>query len=73
MPKTIVTLSDHLRKRRAELDWSQSRTDREMGWCNKLTWCWENQIQPSRAGWAKIIAFLGYDPRPQLSSDIAAD
>jgi hypothetical protein len=72
MPERIVTLSDHLRKRRAELDWSQRRTDREMAWGDKLTWTWEKDVPPRARNWDKIIVFLGYDPRP-LPTDMAAD
>ena len=66
LPKELVSLADHLRKRRVELSWSQCRTDREMGWTEDTARRWERGIPPAPRNWPEIIRFLGYDPRPQL-------
>jgi hypothetical protein len=59
--------------RRATLGLSQRRADMLMGWRATTIRGWEQGARPYAKSWPEIIRFLGYDPRPPVQQDAAAD
>lgn len=65
-PKELVTLGDHIRKRRLDLGLLQKQVAEQMGVDQASVVNWEkNHSQPEFRYLPAIIAFLGYDPRPK--------
>ena len=63
-PTDPKTIGEHLHKRRAELGLTQRQVAAQMGvWLATLV-CWEgNRHQPTSKARARIVAWLGFDPR----------
>ncbi len=64
LPTDPKTIGEHLHKRRAELGLTQRQVANQMGvWLATLV-CWEgNRHQPTSKARARIVAWLGFDPR----------
>jgi DNA-binding XRE family transcriptional regulator len=65
-PETPRTLGDHLKKARLDRGIPQREAAMAIG-CNPLTFLhWERgRVAPDVRFWPQIVAFLGYDPRPE--------
>jgi DNA-binding XRE family transcriptional regulator len=65
-PTNPTTSGKHLKKRRLTLGRFQKDIAKELG-SNHWTYSgWEtDRVTPPMCFWPKIIAFLGYDPRPE--------
>jgi transcriptional regulator with XRE-family HTH domain len=62
-PKFLITLGDHLRKRRLDLSLRQKDVSQRLGVSEASIWYWEkNLTSPSLHYLPKIIEFLGYVP-----------
>jgi transcriptional regulator with XRE-family HTH domain len=62
-PKTLVTIGDHIRKRRLDLGLKQVHVGRALGVSATAITGWEKNLrEPDPAFIPKIIAFLGYTP-----------
>jgi transcriptional regulator with XRE-family HTH domain len=62
-PKTLVTIGDHIRKRRLDLGLKQVHVARALGVSATAVTGWEkNRREPNPSFIPKIIAFLGYTP-----------
>jgi transcriptional regulator with XRE-family HTH domain len=62
-PKFLITLGDHLRKRRLDLSLRQKDVSQRLGVSEASIWYWEkNLASPSFGKIPKIIKFLGYVP-----------
>jgi transcriptional regulator with XRE-family HTH domain len=60
-PKFLITLGDHLRKRRLDLSLRQKDVSQRLGVSEASIWYWEkNLTSPSLRYIPKIIEFLGY-------------
>ena len=61
----VVTVGDHIKKRRLELSLYQSQAAKLLGVCESTVKNWEkgHTDVPIRA-YPAILAFLGYDPHP---------
>ncbi len=67
IPREIVTLGDHLRKRRIELGLTLKQVGEKFEVGPKRVLCWEQgHHQPHPKHHRGIIEFLGYDPFPGL-------
>ena len=66
-PKQLVTIGDHIRKRRLDLKLFQRELAEMVGTHSTEISAWENNkvIIPKRCQ-EKIIAFLGYDPTDKV-------
>jgi len=68
-PRVLKTLGDHVRKCRLDLGLDQMTTGQRMGVHGGTVWNWESgQRKPETKNLPAIIAFLGYDPRPDPGS-----
>jgi DNA-binding XRE family transcriptional regulator len=65
-PETLRTLADHLKKARLDRGIPQRDAARAIG-CSPLTFLnWEKgRVAPDVRFWPAILAFLGYDLRPE--------
>lgn len=64
-PKTLVTLGDHLRKRRLDLGLTQDQAAIRLGADRTSVSYWESNYRPANEQHlASIYAFLGYRPDP---------
>jgi DNA-binding transcriptional regulator YiaG len=62
------TLGEHLRTRRLTLGLSQAEAGLRLGASQFTVMNWELERRWPRAKrWAAILAFLGYDPRPNAA------
>jgi serine/threonine protein kinase len=62
-PDSLVTLGDHIRKRRLDLKLTIKELGRRLGADDTTIYLWEtNRAKPAIAHVSKIIQFLGYDP-----------
>jgi len=62
-PKKLITLGDHLRKKRLDLKLFQKQVAEKLGVEESTLWNWENNwSSPSLYYIPKIINFLGYIP-----------
>ena len=67
-PRDLETLGDHVRKCRLDLGLDQMTTGQRIGVHGDTVWNWESgQRKPEAKNLPAIIAFLGYDPRPEPS------
>jgi transcriptional regulator with XRE-family HTH domain len=65
IPSEIKHLGDHLLKRQIETGWTWKAIGKAIGVgaTNVANWR-QGRREPGLRQWPKIIAFLGYDPRP---------
>ena len=64
-PRQLVTIDDHLRKRRLDLGLFQSQVAQQVGVDETTVHNWEvRAIEPGLRHLPKIIRFLGYNPLP---------
>ena len=62
-PKTLLTIGDHIRKRRLDLKLFQAEVARLIGVTESTVTNWEkNQTEPMLWVMPKVIEFLGYEP-----------
>ena len=62
-PKQIITIADHLRKRRLDLKLSQAAVSRIIGVTEDTITYWENgRTVPQISVVPAVIRFLGYNP-----------
>jgi len=65
-PKELLTIGDHLRKKRLDLELLQAEVADGIGVATDTIANWElNNSQPNIREIPKAIDFLGYDPRPE--------
>lgn len=65
IPKSLITIGDHIRTRRVELGLTQQEVACQIGVHPWNVWSWENGLaSPHWHYWADIIGLLGYDPFP---------
>jgi transcriptional regulator with XRE-family HTH domain len=65
-PKELKGLGDHLRKRRLDLGLLQREVAERLGADLKTIANWEGQrSEPTFRHFPALLAFLGYDPRPE--------
>ncbi|MEO6324034.1 MAG: helix-turn-helix transcriptional regulator [Thermoanaerobaculia bacterium] len=65
-PKALSSLGDHLRKRRLDLGLYQMDVAARVGADTKTVTNWElNRTEPDLAHLPALLAFLGFDPRPE--------
>ena len=70
-PKTLVTLGDHIRKRRLDLKLLQKDVGELFGVTESTLWNWENGYSdPQLRFIPRIINFLGCDPFVPLPESI---
>jgi DNA-binding XRE family transcriptional regulator len=68
-PKSLITLGDHIRKKRLDLGLWQKQIAEQIGVDEVTLYNWERQrTVPKLPYIPKIIAFLGYVPFPPASS-----
>ncbi len=64
-PKSLITLGDHIRKRRLDLKLTQKQVAEILGVTESSVWNWEgNESPPFWRFWGPIRDFLSYDPFP---------
>lgn len=62
-PKELITVGDHIRKKRIELDLMQKDVGEEIGVTEECIGLWERSIvEPTVEYFPLIIKFLGYFP-----------
>ncbi len=65
-PKTLVTIGDHIRKRRLDLGLFQRQAAAQIGVDEASIWNWEKGgVKPEIRHLPGIIRFLGYNPLPE--------
>jgi DNA-binding transcriptional regulator YiaG len=65
-PKTLVTIGDHIRKRRLDLGLFQRQIAVQFGVDEASVWNWEKcGMKPESRYLPGIISFLGYNPLPE--------
>lgn len=65
-PTALVTIGDHIRKRRLDLGLFQSQAAAQTGVDEASVWNWEKGgIKPELRYLPAIISFLGYNPLPE--------
>ncbi len=65
-PTELVTVGNHIRKRRLDLGFLQREVAAEIGVSNQTLQYWEvGRHEPGFRYLSAIIRFLDYDPRPQ--------
>ena len=65
-PKTLLTIGDHIRKRRLDLGLFQREAAAKIGVDKTSILNWETRgIKPEVQYHARIITFLGYNPLPE--------
>ncbi|MGH9632865.1 MAG: helix-turn-helix domain-containing protein, partial [Bryobacteraceae bacterium] len=66
-PKSLVTIGDHIRKKRLELGLKQRDLAALIGVDKMSIWNWENnESRPALRYVPAVIRFLGYDPLPEI-------
>ncbi len=68
-PLTLVTIGDHIRKKRIDLGLFQRQVAEIIGVCEHTIHGWENGTEPELVHIPKIIEFLGYVPFDPPDSD----
>ena len=64
-PRQLITIGDHLRKRRLDLGLFQSQVAQQLGVDETTVHNWEvKATEPSLRHLPRIIRFLGYNPLP---------
>jgi transcriptional regulator with XRE-family HTH domain len=61
-PDTPKTISEHIRKRRLDLNLTQKKLAEIIGVTEASIWNWEHGTKPELRYMPKIIEFLGYVP-----------
>ncbi|MEO8086225.1 MAG: helix-turn-helix domain-containing protein [Bacteroidota bacterium] len=62
-PKELLTIGDHIRKRRLDLTLSQKELAEQLGVSSLTIWDWEkNRAYPRCTNLPAVISFLGYKP-----------
>jgi len=65
-PKSLVTIGDHIRKRRLDLGLFQRQAAAQIGVDEASVWNWEKGgMKPEIRHLPRIINFLGYNPLPK--------
>ncbi len=65
-PTALVTIADHIRKRRLDLGLFQRQVAAQIGVDEASIWNWEKGgVKPEVHFMASIISFLGYNPLPE--------
>ena len=65
-PKSLVTIGDHIRKRRLDLGLFQREAAAQIGVAEASVWNWERGgMKPESRYLPSIISFLGYNPLPE--------
>jgi transcriptional regulator with XRE-family HTH domain len=65
-PKTLLTIGDHIRKRRLDLGLFQRQVAAQIGVDEASVWNWEKGgVMPEVHFMSRIITFLGYNPLPE--------
>ena len=65
-PEQLVTLGDHIRRRRLDLGLLQRQVADQLGVCKSVVWRWETgETEPELRFLPKIFGFIGGDPRPE--------
>jgi len=65
-PTALVTIGDHIRKRRLDLGLFQRQVAAQIGVDEASVWNWEKgEMKPESRHLPAIISFLGYNPLPQ--------
>lgn len=65
-PKSLVTIGDHIRKRRLDLGLFQRQVAAQIGVDEASVWNWEKGgMKPEIRYIPDIISFLGYNPLPE--------
>ena len=65
-PLDLITLGDHLKKKRMDRGLRQKDAAREIGATQKTYENWEqDKYEPEFRFWPALIRFIGYDPRPE--------
>jgi transcriptional regulator with XRE-family HTH domain len=73
-PYTLSTLGDHLRKRRLDLGLRQGDVAAQLAVNISTVTNWEkNYTAPPLSLIPRVIAFLGYDPRPEPAESLSFD
>ena len=68
-PTQLVTLGDHIRKRRLDLGLLQREVADQLGVCKSVVWRWEaGETEPELRFLPWIFRFIGGDPRPAPAS-----
>ena len=67
-PKILITLGDHLRKKRLDLKLEQKDVAKLLNISACTVYLWENnQVKPNLKSYPTIVNFLGYCPLEQLT------
>jgi DNA-binding transcriptional regulator YiaG len=65
-PKSLVTIGDHIRKRRLDLGLFQRQAAAQIGVDTTTVFNWETRgIKPEVQFMGRVITFLGYNPFPE--------
>ena len=65
-PTRLVTLGDHIRRRRLDLRLLQREVAELLGVCKSVVWRWETgETEPELRFLPKVFGFIGGDPRPE--------
>ena len=65
-PKALLTIGDHIRKRRLDLGLFQRQVALQIGVAEASVWNWEKGgMKPKIRHLPAIISFLGYNPLPE--------
>jgi DNA-binding transcriptional regulator YiaG len=65
-PKSLVTVGDHIRKRRLDLGLFQREAGAQIGVDTATIFNWESRgVKPEVHFMGRIITFLGYNPFPE--------
>jgi transcriptional regulator with XRE-family HTH domain len=71
-PKELLTLGDHIRKRRLGLMLTQKQVAHAIGVDEATVWNWEkDRTKPLTKQIPAIVSFLGYDPFPSGDRTLA--
>jgi len=65
-PPKLVTVGDHICKKRMDLGWFQRHVAEQIGVSEGAVELWESRgHEPHPHSWPGVISFLGYDPNPE--------
>lgn len=68
MPLELVTIGDHVKKRRLELGLTQLQVAERLEVEEQTVWYWENRKSPWIQLYPVIFDFLGYNPLPDAAT-----
>ena len=65
-PTQLVTLGDHIRRRRLDMGLFQREVADQLGVCKSVVWRWETgETEPELRFLPKVFGFIGGDPRSE--------